>query len=108
MPSLAEPMMQAAPLKKNTCKVVALVPLFLLIGCAVFCSHQQLLASVQPATNMAIAPMQSQIQQAQARAMGAAGANVRAHNFRGSAAVLPKLKKKLGKHDILVTSYDIS
>jgi len=87
--SLAEPMMQAAPLKKNTCKVVALVPLFLFIGCALFCSHQQLLASVQPATNMAIAPMQSQIQQAQARAMGAAGANVRAHNFRGSAAVQP-------------------
>merc|ERR1719158_2107901 len=82
-------MMQAAPLKKNTCKVVALVPLFLFIGCALFCSHQQLLASVQPATNMAIAPMQSQIHQAQARAMGAAGANVRAHNFRGSAAVQP-------------------
>merc|ERR1719333_1991754 len=68
---------------------VALVPLFLFIGCALFCSHQQLLASVQPATNMAIAPMQSQIQQAHARAMGAAGANVRAHNFRGSAAVQP-------------------
>jgi len=91
--SLAEPMMQAAPLKKNTCKVVALVPLFLLIGCALFCSHQQLLASVQPATNMAIAPMQSQIQQVQARAMRAAGAHLRAHNSRGSAALFGSAMK---------------
>lgn len=80
MPSLAEPMIQGAEPTKTSRKVLAMIPLFLLLGCAAF--YNQVQEPQAPATNM-IQPLTAQftqrLQLAQGRAFGAAAANVRAN-----------------------------